>query len=152
MCATIKQGFTLIELLVAIAIFAIISTVGLSSFTGAQKRSRDVRRQSDLNQYRVALENYASVSGGGYPASGDIFSASGPLANYLTGFPVDPRPTAGTGYNYYYRANATGIVWLLQACMEGGTDRIYQVCSTGKSGVKPGSPNCVAPGNEICGL
>lgn len=155
------NAFTLIELLVAIAIIAVISTVGLTSYTAAQKRSRDVRRQSDLHQYQVALENYASVTGGTYPkiaangnaaAGSGLFAPAGPLVGYVTGFPTDPRPAAGAGYDYYYRADATGIMWLLQACMEGGTDKIYQVCSTGKTGVTLGSPNCVAPGNEVCGL
>jgi len=133
------HGFTLIELLVAIAIIAVLSSVGMMNFFGSQTRGFDARRQSDMNQYRVALENYASVMGGVYPtsasngsrtASSGIFnSATGPLAAYLTGFPADPR-----NRDYYYVADATGLNYVLQGCME-STSRAWQYCSNGKSGV-----------------
>jgi prepilin-type N-terminal cleavage/methylation domain-containing protein len=133
-----RKGFTLIELLITMTIIAILSGVGVGSFMGSQKRGRDIRRQSDLNQYRIALENYASVNGGVYPSStyngtttagSGIFStSSSPLASYISGFPADPQ--SGT---YYYVADASGLNYVLQACME-STNMLFQFCSNGKSG------------------
>ena len=139
------KGFTLVEFMVAMTLVAILSGLALTNFMGSQRRGRDVRRQSDLNQYRVALENYASVTGGVYPTdvtgNGDsgaktgIFSSSGPLSSYVSGFPTDPQ-----GNKYYYRADSSGLTWALRACME--SDKlVYEACSNGKSGSVTGS-NC----------
>ena len=51
-------GFTLIELLVVIAIIGILSSVVLTSLTGARAKGRDTRRVSDISQLRLALEMY----------------------------------------------------------------------------------------------
>lgn len=60
-------GFTLIELLVVMAIIGILAGLSLTSFNTAQKSSRDTRRKSDLYQYKVTLEAYASNNNGKYP-------------------------------------------------------------------------------------
>ena len=164
MWGTISKGFTLIELLIAIAIVAIISAVGLSTFPGAQKRARDSVRQSDLNQYRVALENYASVNGGVYPVSstgslalpvpgtGIFLNSGGVLAGYLTGFPVDSKYNSSTNqiYNYFYKSDATGINWVLQACLESGTNTIYRICANGTVGTISGSCPSAVAGVNLC--
>lgn len=131
-----RLGFTLIELLVSIAIVAVLSGIGMVTFTSSQKRGRDARRVHDLGQYQIALENYASVNGGLYPvADGDsaagsgIFASGGGLAPFLGGFPTDPQN--GT---YYYRSGASGTSYLLQGCME-TTSTPYEFCSSGKNGV-----------------
>ncbi len=66
-------GFTMIELLVAATIIAILSAIGLVSFSSALKNARDGKRQSDLQQVRSALELYRSGTGAGlypsYPSS-----------------------------------------------------------------------------------
>lgn len=123
-----KKGFTLIEFMVAMTLVAVLSGIAMTNFMGSQRRGRDVRRQSDLNQYRIALENYASVSGGVYPISGDIFSPSGPLANFLSGFPVDPQ---GNSYKYYVDTAGTNyVMWICTEVAKTG----YEACSNGKSG------------------
>lgn len=156
------KGFTLIELLITISIIAVLSAIGMNNFSGAQKRAQDTRRQSDLSQYRVALENYASVNASLYPnstqngnagaGSGIFNSGTGKLVGYLTGWPTDPRPAVGSGYDYYYRANGTGSDWVLQACMEAGLDRVYQVCSNGLSGIKAGTTSCPTNPSSTCVL
>ena len=161
MCKT--KGFTLIELLITISIIAVLSAIGFNTFSGSQKRAMDARRQSDLSQYRVALENYASVNGSQYPltsgvsdqvsAGNGIFQTSGGVLNgYLTGWPKDPKQNTATGYDYYYREDATGTNWVLQACMEAGVDRVYQVCSNGLSGVKAGTTSCPTNPSSTCVL
>ena len=50
------RGFTLIELLVVISILGLLSTIGLSVFTNAQKKARDVRKKVDVASIAKALE------------------------------------------------------------------------------------------------
>lgn len=117
-----KKGFTLIELLVVISLLGILSVIGLGNFKGSQKRGRDVNRQSDLNQYRVALENYASNNQGTYPASKDNL-----VPDYL---PSQLTPNGGGTYVYYTDSSA----YILITCTE-LNKKIYKICSNGKSGM-----------------
>lgn len=101
-------GFTLIELLVVIGIISILSAGGVTQFTRAQARSRDARRQSDLEQVRSALELYrADNSTVGYPnppgsdgTNGKYSNLAAPLTSYINPLPQDPRNTGSTVYTY----------------------------------------------------
>lgn len=53
-----QLGFTLIELMITITIIAIISAVGVVSYSQAQKIARDARRKQDLRTIATALEIY----------------------------------------------------------------------------------------------
>ena len=55
-----RGGFTLLELLVVITIIGLLASVGLASYTRAQARARDAKRQSDITSLRNALEIYYS--------------------------------------------------------------------------------------------
>ncbi|HUD18866.1 MAG TPA: type II secretion system protein [Patescibacteria group bacterium] len=105
------SGFTLLELLVTATIIAVLTVIGVVSYSAVNKRSRDVKRKSDLEQIRSALEMYRSDYAA-YPAvgSGNWNSASGldtgdkttGLVNsYLPAVPVDPLGSSAT---YYYKA------------------------------------------------
>jgi len=93
-----KKGFTLIELLVVSTIIIVLMSIGIVSYRGAQKKSRDAKRKADLEQVRSALEMYRSDKGS-YP-SGDWSDMISSLRadNYLRTEPTDPKE----GYNYYY--------------------------------------------------
>jgi len=54
------RGFTLVELLLAMAILAILSSIGYSQFRNAQIKSRDAKRKSDAQAIIKALELYKS--------------------------------------------------------------------------------------------
>lgn len=92
-----ERGFSLIELIVVITIIAVITAVGVVSFGGASKKSRDSKRMSDLERYRVALEMYRQTNGS-YPANfpTDLINAS-LIQSVLT----DPK----SGYTYVYNQN-----------------------------------------------
>ncbi len=55
-----KTGFTLIELLISISIIAILSVIGMVSYTNFLKGARDNKRQADLKFIQSALEEYHS--------------------------------------------------------------------------------------------
>lgn len=51
-----RNGFTLVELLVVISIIAILSVIGITIFSSAQKSARDSKRRADIDSIAKALE------------------------------------------------------------------------------------------------
>jgi general secretion pathway protein G len=110
---TKDRGFTLLEVLVSATIIAVLTVIGVVSFSSVNKRSRDVKRKSDLEQIRSALEMYRSdniVSPGQYPSSGagsytNATSLAGSLVStYAPAIPDDPN----SSNHYRYRAIDSG--------------------------------------------
>lgn len=100
-----KKGFTLIEILIAVAIIAILTAIGIVSYTSINRRARDAKRVGDIEQIRSGLEMYRSDNGF-YPAintSGfDVASnLAAPLSvsnTYLPSIPADPQSSQHTYY------------------------------------------------------
>lgn len=119
-----NRGFTLIELLVTISIIAVLTVIGLVSFSTAGAKARDSKRKDDLRNVAQALEIYlqankhyprtaaaytsANLSSSGGSWINDNGTAVSPItldSNYIKDMPVDPRPTSGnpfTGLFYTY--------------------------------------------------
>ena len=126
-----KRGFTLIELLVVSTIIIILMGIGIISYRGAQRKARDSKRKSDLEQVRSALEMYRSDAADGYyPATGwSAMVAALALGDYLGSPPVDPK-----GYSYTYQLGIGGYTYNLCAYLEGenpGTCSGATGCGTG---------------------
>lgn len=116
------RGFSLIELLVAISIIAILTAVGVVSYTSINKRSRDVKRKSDLEQLRSALELFRADNGyypggcGGGWSDASCLSSDLATSSYMSGIPTDPKGMAYrfqatnlSGANYYGYCLATTV-------------------------------------------
>ena len=56
------RGFTLIELIIVVAIIAILSTIGLTVYSGIQRGARDAKRQSDIQEIQKALEQFYALN------------------------------------------------------------------------------------------
>ena len=95
-----KKGFTFVELLVVITIIALLSTAAVVSYRSANKKARDNKRKSDLEQVRAALEMYRADEGV-YP-SGNWASMISGLSSYMNETPTDPK-----SYSYYYTRPTT---------------------------------------------
>lgn len=109
------KGFTLIELLVAISIVAILSSIGLASFSGIQARSRDTKRIRDLQEIKKALSLYYTDNRSYPPSCGGWCYSNGAdpwipslTFNYMGKIPTDPKANGGTpwvegqyGYAYW---------------------------------------------------
>lgn len=93
----LNKGFTLIELLVVISIIAILITIGLSSYSTAQKKVRDSKRKSDIKEVQNSLEQYYSVCAYQYPVPTNFYSqgivCSSPSIGIMPTVPTDPRGT-----------------------------------------------------------
>jgi general secretion pathway protein G len=76
--------------------------IGVVSYSSVNKRSRDVKRKSDLEQIRSALEMYRSDQGQ-YPSpSLDALVSS----SYMPAIPTDPNTNS-----YYYQPIQNGTVY-----------------------------------------
>lgn len=79
---TAKRGFTLIELLVVITIMALLIMAGAIIYSQVLKKSRDAKRQSDLQVVQNALVLYRTDNG--YYPSTLNWTTMSPIQNYLS--------------------------------------------------------------------
>jgi len=162
-----KKGFTLIELLIVMSIIGILAALTLTGFGAARKNARDTTRKSDLNQYKLALEAYASNNKGLYPygvcVSGLIVICSGNsntgdgifgsdavsaiVNEYLPTQIEDPVDSPTYRYRYWEGTAAdNGIEYKLVANLE--TGGVWMLCSSGKAGKFSGT----VTGGSTCDL
>ena len=88
------KGFTLFELLVSISIIGILVAVASTAYGVTQRKARDTRRTEDMNAVQKAAEIYYSQNSYSYPANSSSFGS------VLQLWPVDPKSTGWTGYQY----------------------------------------------------
>lgn len=152
---TNNRGFTLIELMIVMTVIALVALVGLASnYFTSQKKARDSERKSDLNQYRIALETYASQKNGVYPKRSGAVKASTILcltdlgSNFLSACPEDPKASTTVYYRYQTdnpggcnNGDACATKFILWAKLEAppGTNYWY-VCSDGRAREKTSQP------------
>lgn len=136
------KGFTLIELLVTISIIAILSAIGIVTYSSAQVSARDARRKQDSKALQTAVTLYYQQNRK-YPGHDGVWYKSNNAApwltsidyNYINLMPIDPLNTGtnalpnNTSYLYYYRGcgandgsgfNTSGFV--LVALLENAND------------------------------
>lgn len=141
-----RKAFTLIELLIVIAVIGILAGIVVFSVTGAQKKSRDNTRKTDIEQIKSALEMYKQANGA-YPESGCSDNSAGcyspggsvyyiviqgsntsgtsgstvfksAISKYLSPVPTDPTNT--NDYRYLYFKGSAGGYYLLSKKLESG--------------------------------
>lgn len=124
--STKNPGFTIVEIIVAVVVVAILASVTIISYNGAQQRARDTDRKSDISNLVKALEMYYSDNGQ-YPTTSTSSSTinsswynSGDsswsefttlMSKYMDKVPTDPTNTtnlsglSANGYTYAYYGN-----------------------------------------------
>ncbi len=128
-----KRGFTFIEILVSVTIIAVLIAIGVASYASVNRRARDAKRKSDLEQIRSALEQYRADNGQ-YPATGWVVSTAGNswlpglVPTYMDAVPIDPKNVGGFPqvndyvYGYFSQSwcgnNTPGSEFILAAYLE----------------------------------
>ena len=114
-----KNGFTLIELLVTATIIALLTMIGVVSFTTTNQRARNGKRKADMEQARSALELYRTAIGT-YPATTWSTMMGALYPTYIsTSTLADPKADATHSYTYVTPSPAGG-----------SAGKTYRVCAT----------------------
>lgn len=153
----LNNAFTLIEMLVVISLIGVLAGLAVVSYGAAQKQARDTTRKSDMKQYQTALEMYANLSNGLFPAvSGGTAITATTACGYLNSrlepdisCSQDPKISADpTYYDYRYIASsgtagsASSSNYVIWAKIENSsTTKYWVVCSNGKNGESSSIPS-----------
>lgn len=108
-----QRGFTLIELLIVVAIIAILTLIAISIYAGVQKRTRDSRRQAEIDSLAKSIEVRKNPTTGIYIYGADPVDATKNYYNedYPQAKPQDPSGSGVTIPQYCYTTpKQTGIV------------------------------------------
>jgi len=121
-----KKGFSLLELLVVVGIIAVLLAIVASSYSTAQKKTRDAKRAGDLRTIQQAAEQYYSVCGYAYPTFADgagfAIYCSDPTMGILPTDRVPLDPKSGSPYPCQGTCDTSGFT--LCATAEIGSDSI----------------------------
>jgi prepilin-type N-terminal cleavage/methylation domain-containing protein len=128
-----KKGFTLLELLISISIIAVITVIGIVSYSSINRRSRDVKRKSDIEQIKSALEMFRSDNKY-YP---NVGNGSWTSADNLSSNLADTYMSATPSSSYYFKTKNQQIDgnyygYCVCACLEedtcGGGNVVLNTC------------------------
>lgn len=117
-------GFTMIELLVVTTIIIILTSIGLVSYTSANRSARNGKRKADIEMVRQALVLYRTDNTT-YPATSNFNTMLTTIADYTSSTTVtDPKNDA----TYFYSYSSAGATFTLTARLEPDAT-LYQVAN-----------------------
>ncbi len=114
-------GFTLVEMLVVVGIVALLASIVTVAIYSSRQRARDARRIADINQVRIALEQYfKDRKRYPNPEPEGYCGLVTALTSYMSSLPRDPQDTgascsASSRYEYYTEFPLQPKQWLLRS-------------------------------------
>lgn len=140
-----NRAFTILEILVVVGIITILATIGLSTYSSIQKKSRDARRISDIEILRAAVEQFRSnnndyppdsstqflpyPSGGGNAGLCDPSPGGCTSGIYLGKIPTDPTATQ----RYWYQRISASDYTLCARISPPGPSSVGNCAASGPS-------------------
>lgn len=107
-------GFTMIELLVVTTIIIVITSIGLVSYTSANRSARNGKRKADMEMVRQALVLYRTDNGS-YPSTSTFTDMLTTVSDYTSANSVTDPKNEGS---YVYSYTSDGVVFTLTANLE----------------------------------
>ncbi len=107
-------GFTMIELLVVTTIIIVITSIGLVSYTSANRSARNGKRKADMEMVRQALVLYRTDNGS-YPDTNAFADMLATISDYTSANSVTDPKNEGS---YVYSYTSDGVVFTLTANLE----------------------------------
>ncbi len=116
-----KRGFSFIELIVVIAIIGILATLSMVGLNSIRVKTRDIKRNNDVNLLQSTLELYFNKNDF-YPPTNDLLSGLPLVGNgktYLTAVPNAPGNPDGScvADTYTYQQDTNGSSYHLTYCL-----------------------------------
>lgn len=107
-------GFTMIELLIVTTIIIVITSIGLVSYSSANRSARNGKRKADIEMVRQALVLYRTDNAS-YPATSTFTDMLTTIGDYTSANSVTDPKNEGS---YVYSYTSDGIVFTLTANLE----------------------------------
>ncbi len=106
----IARGFTIVELIIVVTVIAILASITIVAYNGAQARAEYARAQTDMKHISDALTVYQSQNGSYPVGDGSTFQpVATALASLVPSYLDNANAlTPKTGYAYLYRADTAG--------------------------------------------
>jgi len=96
----LRRGFTLIELLVVISIIAVLASLIAPAVQSARRAARKLECLNNIRNCSLAVQNFASQSGGQLPALQSFMDVGTPTTTIAVGWPVSILPALDAGALY----------------------------------------------------
>ena len=106
-----KKAFTLIELLIVVALIGILSSIGVITFQGQIKSSKQKKAEINLNSVNLALQEYKSNNGSYYYQSSCSSSSNNTIDTNL----FDGVKNLSGDDSFQYCISGSGSNFLIKA-------------------------------------
>lgn len=87
-----RRGFTLIELIVVIVVIGIVAAIAIAKFVGAKEAAYIAGMKSDLSNFALYEQFYATDNDGNYFAGNGIAQGFNPTVDVKVTATTDPGP------------------------------------------------------------
>ena len=87
-----RRGFTLLELIVVIVVIGIIAAIAIAKFVGVREAAYIASMKSDLRNFAIYEQFYATDSGGKYFSGNGIAEGFKPTLDVTVTATDDPGP------------------------------------------------------------